>query len=416
MLDRQLLRTSPRDIANALISRGQDPHIITTWQEVDAERRAKITRLEIPRKNWRQSGGVGAIDGTAALDEVITRDMVSDLSDEVQRLEERQREIELLFPNMPDSSIPIGADASANRVERVVGAPPQFDFTPKPHWEIGTALGILDFERGTKLAGSRFTVVARTGARLERGLISLMLDSHGKRGYTEMLTPFFASEDCLRGTAQLPKFRKDLFKIEGWPLYPIPTAEVTLTNLHRDEVVREDELPFKYTGYSPCFRAEAGSHGRDVRGLIRQHQFNKVELVHITRPDESWNALEELTRDAEAILQVLELPYRVVTLSTGDIGFAAAKTHDIEVWLPGQNAYREISSCSNCLDFQARRASIRYKPRGGGKPQFVHTLNGSGLAVGRTLVAILENYQQVDGSVRVPKALQPYVGGIDAIR
>lgn len=421
MLDRQLLRTQAEEVTRALVARGVDPEILATWRSIDSERRTKTAALEGIRQQRRQNATGSRLPEDADVDgeedALARRESASELTQEVQALESRQRSIELLLPNIVDASLPRGSDSQSNRVERVCGDPPHFAYTPRAHWEIGPSLGIIDFERGAKLAGARFTVLSGAGARLERALINFMLDLHtSEHGYREVLPPFFASSDCLIGTAQLPKFESDLFKIEGHSLYPIPTAEVPLTNLHRDEVLSEAVLPLKYTGYTPCFRAEAGSHGRDVRGLIRQHQFDKVELVQITRPEESWTALEQLTRHAEEILLRLELPYRVVTLSTGDIGFAAAKTYDIEVWLPGQQAYREISSCSNCLDFQARRATIRFKRRNGGKPNYVHTLNGSGLAVGRTLVAILENYQQVDGSVRIPRVLQPYFGNVDAIR
>ncbi|HXO19690.1 MAG TPA: serine--tRNA ligase, partial [Thermoanaerobaculia bacterium] len=288
-------------------------------------------------------------------------------------------------------------------------------FAPKAHWDLGTALGILDFERGAKVTGARFTAYFGAGAQLERALISFMLDLHTREhGYREVLPPFLVNRDSLIGTGQLPKFEPDLFKLEGHPYYLVPTAEVPLTNLHRDEILDESALPIRYTAYTPCFRSEAGSYGKDVRGLIRQHQFNKVELVQLTTPETSYQALEELTGHAEKVLQLLELPHRVLCLSTGDMGFAAAKTYDIEVWLAGQGTYREISSCSNCEDFQARRANLRYRPEGG-KPRLLHTLNGSGLAVGRTLVAILENYQREDSSVDVPAALRPYMGGLARI-
>jgi seryl-tRNA synthetase len=309
----------------------------------------------------------------------------------------------------------VGPDESANRVERVVGEPPRLGFAPQAHWDLGPRLGILDFERGAKLAGARFTVSWGAGARLERALIQLMLDLHTREhGYTEVLPPFLVRGDMLVGTGQLPKFAPDLFKLEDHDLYLNPTAEVPLTNLHRDEILEASSLPRRYTAHTPCFRAEAGSHGRDVRGLIRQHQFNKVELVQLARPEESYAALEELTGHAERVLQVLGLPYRVVSLSTGDLGFASSKTYDLEVWLPGQDGYREISSCSNCEDFQARRANLRYRAEGG-KPALLHTLNGSGLAVGRTLIAVLENGQQADGSVVLPPALRPYLGGLERL-
>jgi seryl-tRNA synthetase len=418
MLDRTILRASPDVVAAALSARGADSTLLAEWRALDDERRAKLSELEAARRQkaslarenanvLRENGGLGSRSDGAAV-----RESIAVLEREVEAIEERLRAIELVIPNIPDASVPVGADERANRIERVVGEPPQFDFAAKAHWDLGVALGILDFERGVKLAGSRFTTLVGEGARLERALINFMLDIHTRdNGYTEIQPPFFANRECLEGTCQLPKFEAELFKIEGTSLYPIPTAEVPLTNFYRKETLAEADLPKLMTAYTPCFRAEAGSHGRDVRGMIRQHQFDKVELVRITAPDESWQALERLTTDAESILRRLGLPYRVVTLSTGDMGFAAAKTYDIEVWLPGQGCYREISSCSNCTDFQARRAEIRYRPAEGGKPRFVHTLNGSGLAVGRTLIAILENGQQANGSVTIPEALQPYFAG-----
>jgi len=352
------------------------------------------------------------------------RGQLREASNAIKQKEERQGEVEgllrqlvLTLPNLPDESVPVGPDSSANAEVRRHGEPPSFDFTPRPHWEIGAELGILDFDRAAKLSGARFVVYLDLGAKLERALINFMLDLQTtKRGYREVLPPVLVNAATLEGTGQLPKFESDLFKVREGDLYLIPTAEVPLTNLHRDEVLEGDQLPLYYTAYTPCFRSEAGSYGKDVRGIIRLHQFNKVELVKITTPETSYDELEKLTADAEEVLRQLELPYRVVTLSTGDMGFAAAKTYDLEVWLPGQNSYREISSCSNCTDFQARRAMIRYRPDAKSKVRFVHTLNGSGLAVGRTLVAILENFQNRDGSVGIPKVLRPYLGGIDRIR
>src|ERR1700724_2194514 len=320
--------------------------------------------------------------------------------------------IELALPNLPHPSVPVGPDERPNAAERGVAEPPSFAFEPRPHWELGQELGILDFERGAKLAGARFTVSFGAGAALERALIGFMLDQHTRaHGYTEVLPPFIVNRATLVGTGQLPKFEQDLFKLEGHDYFLIPTAEVPLTSLHRDEILDEDRLPLRYTAYTPCCRSEAGSYGKDVRGPIRQHQFNKVELVQLTTPESSYQALEELTGHAEKILQLLDLPYRVVCLSTGDTGFSSAKTYDLEVWLPAQGAYREISSCTNCEDFQARRANLRYRPATG-RPRLLHTLNGSGLAVGRTLIAILENCQQQDGSILIPAALHPYTGGL----
>ena len=336
------------------------------------------------------------------------------------RLEEVKATIErflLVVPNVPDASVPAGKDASANVEVRRVGTPRAFDFEPKSHWDLGPELGILDFERAARISGARFTVYWDLGARLERALIQFMLDLHGSRGYREIIPPYLVTADTLTGTGQLPKFEGDLFKTTAGDrdLYLIPTAEVPLTILHRDEILTAEELPKKYVAFTPCFRSEAGSYGKDVRGLIRQHQFHKVELVKLTTAESSMDELEGMVQDAEEVLKRLGLPYRVVALSTGDMGFAAAKTYDIEVWLPGQQAYREISSCSNCTDFQARRASLRYRPEPQTKPRFLHTLNGSGLAVGRTFVAVLENYQQPDGSVVVPEALRPYMGGTERI-
>jgi seryl-tRNA synthetase len=323
----------------------------------------------------------------------------------------------MTIPNLPHTSVPVGASAADNKEVRRHGEPRRFDFEPKPHWDIGPALGILDFERATKMSGSRFSVLIGPGARLARALINFMLELHTREhAYTEVEPPFLVNADALRGTGNLPKFEQDLFKIGGdWDLFLIPTAEVPLTNLHRGEILDGRQLPLRYTAYTPCFRSEAGSYGADVRGLIRQHQFDKVELVKFTTPDQSYDELESLTANAEEVLKRLELPYRTVLLSTGDMGFASAKTYDIEVWLPSQNVYREISSCSNTEAFQARRANIKFRPQGTGKAEFVHTLNGSGLAVGRTLIAILENYQQKDGSIEIPPALRPHMNGLDKI-
>ncbi len=322
-----------------------------------------------------------------------------------------------MLPNLPHASVPDGATAADNVEVRRRGEPRRFDFAPKPHWELGAALGIIDFERAARIAGARFSVLSGAGARLARALINFMLDLHTREhGYREIEPPFLVNSAALYGTGNLPKFEADLFKIAGdWDLYLVPTAEVPLTNLHRGEIVDGRDLPIRYTAYTPCFRSEAGSYGQDVRGLIRQHQFDKVELVKLTAPDQSYAELEQLTANAEQVLERLELPYRTVLLCGGDLGFASAKTYDIEVWLPSQETYREISSCSNTEAFQARRANIKFRPAGTGKAEFVHTLNGSGLAVGRTLVAILENCQQHDGSVRIPEALRPYMDGREAI-
>ena len=346
-------------------------------------------------------------------------DRISDMETHVRTLEERLTELALRIPNLPHESVPVGVGSADNHEVRRWGEAPTMSFEPKPHWELGEALGILDFERATKIAGARFVLMMGIGARLERALINYMLDMHtGPHGYREVLPPLMVNREAMTGTGQLPKFEADLFGLRDDDYFLIPTAEVPLTNVHREEIITDEQLPIRYTAYTPCFRREAGSYGKDTRGLIRLHQFNKVELVAFVRPDESYGELETLTTAAEAVLQGLALPYRVMALCTGDLGFSAAKTYDLEVWLPGQQHFREISSCSNFESFQARRANIRYRRAGGNgehKTDFVHTLNGSGLAVGRTLVAILENYQQADGSVLIPQALQPYLGGLERI-
>jgi seryl-tRNA synthetase len=423
MLPRELLRQDLPRVAEAFRNRGLDPVLLTRWEALDGERRSLLVATEEDKRQRNEaSREIGRLK-TQGGDAAAQIHAVGELKRRIEQAEKRLSELdgeladlELSFPNLPHESVPVGPDESANREERRIGEPPRFSFEPKAHWDLGPELGILDFERGARLAGARFTVYLGLGARLERALIQLMLDLHtGEHGYTEVLPPFLVNGDALIGTGQLPKFAGDLFKVEGHPYYLVPTAEVPLTNLHREEVLEEAALPLRYTAYTPCFRSEAGSYGKDVRGLIRQHQFNKVELVQIVHPEKSDEALEELTGHAERVLRLLELPYRVVTLATGDMGFSAAKTYDLEVWLPGQGAYREISSCSNCGDFQARRAQLRFRPAGGGKPRLLHSLNGSGLAVGRTLIAILENYQQEDGSVVVPTALRPYLGGLERI-
>ena len=342
-------------------------------------------------------------------------DEISELDGRIREVEESLRNAALMLPNMCDASVPVGADEDENVEQRRWGAPRSFDFDVKAHWDLGESLGILDFERAAKESGARFTIYKGIGARLERALINLMLDMHGSAGYTEMMTPYIVSRETLTNTGQLPKFAEDMYKVEGENYFLIPTAEVTLTNYHANEILTADELPKYYTAFTACFRAEAGSAGRDTRGLIRQHQFNKVELVKFAKPEESFAELETLTAQAESILQALELPHRVITLCTGDMGFGSAKTYDIEVWMPSQGVYREISSCSNMTDFQARRGNIKFRREQKGKPEFVHTLNGSGLAVGRTVAAILENNQEADGSVRIPTALQPYMGGLTHI-
>ena len=342
-------------------------------------------------------------------------DEISALDNKLREVEVQLSEVALMLPNMCDASVPVGTDENDNIEQRRWGTPRSFDFEVKAHWDLGESLGILDFERAAKESGARFTIYKGIGARLERALINFMLDMHGSAGYTEMMTPYIVTRETLTNTGQLPKFAEDMYKVEGENYFLIPTAEVTLTNYHANEILTAAELPKYYTAFTACFRAEAGSAGRDTRGLIRQHQFNKVELVKFAKPEESFQELESLTAQAESILQALELPHRVITLCTGDMGFGSAKTYDIEVWMPSQGVYREISSCSNMTDLQSRRGNIKFRREQKGKPGFVHTLNGSGLAVGRTVAAILENNQEADGSVRIPTALQPYMGGLAVI-
>ncbi len=385
---------------------------------LDERRRKTIAEVEALKAERNESSRKIGRMLRAGEDATPLRERVRQLGERIRVLDEEVRAIEgeirdllLTIPNLPHESCPVGPDDSANRVERTWGEPRSFDFEIRDHVDIGEISGVLDFERAAKVTGARFVVLTGLGARLERALIQFMLDLHTEvHGYREVLPPFLVNRRSLVGTGQLPKFEEDLFRVDppgDW--YLVPTAEVPVTNLHAREILREEDLPLRYCAYTPCFRSEAGSYGRDVRGMIRQHQFDKVELVAFARPEESWDVLERLTGHAEEVLRRLELPYRVVTLATGDLGFSAAKTLDLEVWLPSQETYREISSCSNFTDFQARRANIRYRPAGGGKPRYVHTLNGSGLAVGRTLVAILENYQREDGTFDVPAALRPYL-------
>ncbi|MGB4442036.1 MAG: serine--tRNA ligase [Coriobacteriia bacterium] len=392
---------------------------------LDDERRRLIGEVESRQAQRNEaSKAIGELvrngqrdEAEAAKDRVrVINDEIAGLDADLAKTEADVREMLLTIPNVPHESVPVGADENDNVEVRRWGTPPAFDFEPQAHWDLGPALGAIDFERGVKLAKSRFVVLGRDGARLNRALINFMLDTHGARGYREWAVPAMANSDTLLGTGQLPKFADDLFHTDEG-LYLIPTAEVQLTNLHREEVLEAGQLPLKYVAYTPCFREEAGAAGRDTRGMIRVHQFDKVELVKFAKPEDSMDALEGMLADAEFILQQLGLAYRTIVLCTGDMGFAAAKTYDIEVWLPSYDSYKEISSCSNCWDFQARRASIKYRSPGEFKgSRFVHTLNGSGLAVGRTLVAVLENYQQADGSVVVPEVLRPYMGGQDVIR
>jgi seryl-tRNA synthetase len=421
MLSREYLRERTADYRTALRNRGATVDL-DRFLELDAERRRTITQVEsLKAQRNTASQEIAALkkakqDASAQI-EAMKRvgDEIKQLDERLAAIEEELRSVELYFPNAPHESVPVGADDSANRVERVWGNAPHFDFEPKAHWDLGENLGILDFERAAKITGARFTVLAGQGAQLSRAIMNFMLDEHGKRGYTEVLTPFMVNADSLRGTGQLPKFEQDLFKLTDRDYYLIPTAEVPVTNLYRDEILDAATLPRRFCSYSPCFRSEAGAAGKDTRGLIRQHQFEKVELVKFVLPERSWDELESLTRDAAAILEALNLHHRIITLSTGDMGFTSAKTYDIEVWLPGPNTFREISSCSNFLDFQARRANIRYRTAEK-KSGLVHTLNGSGLAIGRTLVAILENYQQADGSVAVPEVLRKYMGAQRIVR
>ncbi len=392
---------------------------------LEARRRRLIPELEGLKREQNTAGEEVARAKRQGLDPSSVFAANKERGQKIKQLELEAAEVEqqrtallMTLPNIPHSSVPEGAGAEQNVEVRRHGEPKTYDFDPKPHWDLGPALGIIDFERATRMSGARFAVLIGPGARLARALINFMLELHTtEHGYTEVEPPFLVNADALRGTGNLPKFEQDLFKIAGdWDLYLIPTAEVPLTNLHRGEIVDGRQLPFRYTAYTPCFRSEAGSYGADVRGLIRQHQFDKVELVKFTTPEQSHDELESLTRNAEEVLKRLELPYRTMLLCTGDMGFASAKTYDIEVWLPSQKTYREISSCSNTEAFQARRANIRFRREGTGKAELVHTLNGSGLAVGRTLIAILENYQQADGSVVVPPALRPFMDGLDVIR
>lgn len=422
MLDLRFVRKHIEIIKDALQKRGSHLNI-NDFLKLDEKRRliladveklkAKRNKLseEISRRKKAREDASPIIDELKQLSEKI-----KGLDEELASTQRAIHQFLISLPNIPHPSVPIGKDESKNVVVKVWGEKPSFSFTPRPHWEIGERLGILDFKRAAKITGSRFVVYKGLGAALERALISFMLDLHiHEHGYTEVFPPFIVNEESLFGTGQLPKFKDDLFKIEGENYYLIPTAEVPVTNLHRDEVLREEDLPIKYVAYSACFRAEAGSYGRDVRGIIRQHQFNKVELVKFTTPETSYEELESLLDDAEEVLRRLGLHYRVVSLCTGDLGFSAAKTYDIEVWMPSQGTYREISSCSNFEAFQARRANIRFKRKGVKGTELVHTLNGSGLAIGRTVVAILENYQQPDGSVIIPPVLRPHLGGQEKI-
>lgn len=417
MLDMKFVRENPELVMDAMRKRNANVNL-DEFLELEKKRRELTLQVEaLKSQRNAASQEIGKMkkageNADAQMAEVrALGDKIAEDDKELKDIEARLKEILMTIPNMPAADTPVGSSDADNPVVRTWREPAKFAFEPQAHWDIGEKLNILDVERAGKVSGARFTFYRGLGSRLERSVINFFLDIHtGENGYTEFFPPFIVNKDSMQGTGQLPKFAEDMFKLEGLDYYLIPTAEVPITNLHRDEILSGDDLPLCYTAYSACFRAEAGSAGRDTRGLIRQHQFNKVELVKFTKPEDSWDELEKLTANAEKVLQLLELPYRVVRLCTGDIGFSSAATYDLEVWLPEANCYREISSCSNFLDFQARRANIRFRRDTKSKPEFVHTLNGSGVAVGRTVAAILENYQQADGSVIVPKVLRPYMG------
>jgi len=422
MLDVKLLREDLATVKERMATRGTE----VRWDEflsLDRERREALANIErLKEKKNRLSSEIGKLKKSGGDPGALMREVeevssaIRDSEGPLAKIEARFEAFMLTVPNLPEPSVTIGKTAADNKEVRRWGDAPKFDFLPKNHWDIGEELEILDFPRAAKISGARFALYKNAGARLERALINFMLDLHTREHhYTEVLPPFLVNRTAMTGTGQLPKFEEDAFRIVDPELFLIPTAEVPVTNIHREEMLEREQLPLYYVAYTPCFRREAGSHGQDVRGLIRQHQFNKVELVKFTEPEASYEELEKLVADAEDVLQRLNLHYRVVELCTGDLGFASAKTYDLEVWLPGQAAYREISSCSNFEDFQARRAQIRYRKDKKGRPIFVHTLNGSGLAVGRTLVAVLENYQQKDGSVIIPEALRSYMGGLEKI-
>jgi seryl-tRNA synthetase len=426
MLDLNYVRENIDKVRAALNARQADTKALDDFTRADEERRRVIAESDqLNAQRNASSREIGALMKEGKKDEAEKRraevgglkDRIAELDQLRAQTESRMHELLSTLPNIPHSSVPVGKDESANAEIRRWGTKPEFSFAPKDHVDLGTALGILDLERATKIASARFAILNGAGARLERALVNFMLEVQTREhGYLETLPPFIVNRNSLFGTAQLPKFEADLFKLEDErQLYLIPTAEVPVTNYHREEILDASQLPMRWAAYTPCFRSEAGSYGRDTRGVIRQHQFEKVELVKYSLPENSYDELEALTRDAETILQKLGLHYRVVALSTGDLGFGSAKTYDIEVWLPSQNAFREISSCSNYEEFQARRAQIRFRRAGGAKPEFVHTLNGSGLAIGRTWIAVLENYQQEDGSIIVPEILRPYMGGAERI-
>ncbi len=416
MLDSRFVTENVQSVQEALKKRGyefplkeflaiNEKRMALLRETEELRNRRNVVSEEIGRKKREKA------DASAELEDMrVVSDRIKSLDDQLKSVEDETKGLLLTIPNIPHESVPVGRDETENAEIRRWGEPKKFDFDPLNHWDIAESLGIIDFERAAKITGARFALMKGAGARLERALMNFMLDTNTAKGYTEVFPPILVNRESMTGTGQLPKFEAELFRIEDPEFYLIPTAEVPVTNIHRDEILKESELPLYYTAYTPCFRREAGAHGRDTRGLIRQHQFNKVELVKFVKPEDSINELEKLTGNVEEILQKLGLPYRVVALCTGDIGFSSSKTYDLEVWLPGQNKYREISSCSNFGDFQARRANIRFKREGKKGTEFVHTLNGSGLAIGRTVVAVLENYQQQDGSVLIPEVLQHYMG------
>jgi seryl-tRNA synthetase len=423
MLDLKVILDDPENVRRRLAGRGFDLDLAELNRLHDERKgiQPRAEELRSARNKASEEIGRAKKEGRQAADMIAEMKKVGDeivlLEEQVRRVEDRLRAILLIIPNLPHDSVPAGQSSEDNVEVRRWGDPPRFSFEPQPHWEIGRRLGILDFDRAAKIAGARFAVSFGAGARLERALINFMLDLHTREGgHTEVLPPFIANEDSLTGTGNLPKFAEDLFKLENFKWYLIPTAEVPLTNLFRDEILEASSLPRRLAAYTPCFRSEAGSYGKDIRGLVRQHQFNKVELMVFSLPENSLAELERMTARAEEVLRRLELPHRVVSLCAGDLGFASAKTYDLELWMPERNKYLEISSCSNCTDFQARRANIRFRRETKARPEFVHTLNGSGVAVGRTVAAILENFQQADGSVRVPQALQPYLDGLERIK
>ena len=422
MLDIKFVRDN-LDVVKTMLKNRNNPLNLDGFTELEKKRREILSETEqLKTKRNTVSKQIGAMKKAGQDTDAISAEMrevgnkISELDGQLRDIETELRDILLHIPNMPKDDVPIGKDDSENPEIRRWGEPRKFDFEPKAHWDIGEDLDILDAERAGKVTGARFTFYKGLGARLERACINFMMDLHStKHGYKEMLAPYIVNKDSMIGTGQLPKFAEDMFKLEGLDYYLVPTAEVPTTNYHRDEILNGDQLPEYFSCYTACFRAEAGAAGRDSRGLIRQHQFNKVELIKFTKPEESWDELESMVNAAEDVLKILEIPYRVVLLCTGDMSFTSAKTYDIEVWMPAQNKYREISSCSNCLDYQARRANIKFRRDIKSKPEFVHTLNGSGIAVGRTVAAILENYQQEDGSVIIPKALIPYMCNVEVI-